>query len=93
MKDEVVLFWGERNRYDMSFELPGARIVEWGIPGPGAAYQLDAAITDRTCAVAAVFQPLLKRGLSVSEMCRGRPRPQRARDSGRGGQRCLRWPT
>ncbi len=69
MKDEVVVFWGERNRYDMSFELPGARIVEWGIPGPGAAYQLDAAITDRTCAVAAVFQPLLKRGLSVNEMC------------------------
>ena len=69
MKDEVVVFWGERNRYDMSFELPGARIVEWGIPGPGAAYQLDAAITDRTCAVAAVFQPLLKRGLSVGEMC------------------------
>lgn len=69
MKDEVVVFWGERNRYDMSLELPGARIVEWGIPGPGAAYQLDAAITDRTCAVAAVFQPLLKRGLSVSEMC------------------------
>ena len=69
MKDEVVVFWGERNRYDMSFELPGARIVEWGIPGPGAAYQLDAAITDRTSAVAAVFQPLLKRGLSVSEMC------------------------
>ena len=69
MKDEVVVFWGERNRYDMSFELPGARIVEWGIPGPGAVYQLDAAITDRTCAVAAVFQPLLKRGLSVSEMC------------------------
>ena len=69
MKDEVVVFWGERNRYDMSFELPGARIVEWGVPGAGAAYQLDAAITDRTCAVAAVFQPLLKRGLSVSEMC------------------------
>ena len=69
MKDEVVVFWGERNRYDMSFELPGARIVEWGIPGPGAAHQLDAAISDRTCAVAAVFQPLLKRGLSVSEMC------------------------
>ena len=69
MKNEVVVFWGERNRYDMSFELPGARIVEWGVPGAGAAYQLDAAITDRTCALAAVFQPLLKRGLSVSEMC------------------------
>ena len=60
-----MVFWGERNRYDMSFELPGARIVEWGVPGVGAAYQLDAAITDRTCAVAAVFQPLLKRGLPV----------------------------
>ena len=69
MKNEVVVFWGERNRYDMSFELPGARIVEWGVPGVGAAYQLDAAITDRTCAVAAVFQPQLKRGLPVSEMC------------------------
>ena len=69
MKNEVVVFWGERNRYDMSFELPGARIVEWGVPGAGAAYQLDDAIIDRTCAVAAVFQPLLKRGLPVSEMC------------------------
>ena len=69
MKNEVVVYKGERNRYDMSFELPGARIVEWGMLGAAAAYQLDAAITDRTCAVAAVFQPLLKRGLPVSVMC------------------------
>ena len=69
MKDEVLVFKGERNRYDMSFEIPGARIVEWGIMGGPAAYQLDAAITDRTCCVAAVFQPLLRRGLSVEEMC------------------------
>ena len=85
MKDEVVVFWGERNRYDMSFELPGARIVEWGIPGPGAAYQLDAAITDRTCAVAAVFQPLLKTRTFGQRNVRGGTRPRRARDRGRSG--------
>ena len=69
MKNEVLLFTGERNRYDMAFELPGARIVEWGIAGGASPYQLDAAITERTCAVVTVFQPLLARGLAVSEVC------------------------
>jgi hypothetical protein len=32
MKSEVVMFKGHRNRYDGAFEVPGARIVEYGNP-------------------------------------------------------------
>ena len=33
MKNEVVVFWGERNRYDMSFELPGGADRRMGRAG------------------------------------------------------------
>jgi L-seryl-tRNA(Ser) seleniumtransferase len=69
MKDQVLMFKGERNRYDMAFEVPGARLVEWGMLGSGKAYQLEAAITDRTVAIATVFGPFIRRGLPLPELC------------------------
>jgi L-seryl-tRNA(Ser) seleniumtransferase len=68
MKNEVLMFKGERNRYDMAFEVPGARIVEWGMLGGAKAWQLEAAITDRTVCIATAFGPWMKRGLPVSEL-------------------------
>ncbi len=68
MRNEVLMFKGERNRYDMAFELPGARIVEWGMLGGAKAWQLEAAITDKTACIATTFSPFIKRGLSVAEL-------------------------
>lgn len=69
MKDQVLIFKGERNRYDMAFEVPGARLVEWGMLGGAKPYQLEAAITDRTVAIATVFGPFIRRGLPLQELC------------------------
>lgn len=68
MKNEVLIFKGERNRYDMAFELPGAKLVEWGMLGGAKAWQLEAAITEKTACIATVFSPFIKRGLPVSEL-------------------------
>lgn len=69
MKDQILMFKGERNRYDMAFEVPGARLVEWGMLGGAKPYQLEAAITDRTAAIATVFGPFIRRGLPLPELC------------------------
>ncbi len=69
MKDEVLIFKGERNRYDMAFEVPGARLVEWGMLGGAKPYQLEAAITDRTVAIVTIFGPSIRRGLPLPELC------------------------
>ncbi|MBI2964645.1 MAG: aminotransferase class V-fold PLP-dependent enzyme [Chloroflexi bacterium] len=69
MKDQVLIFKGERNRYDMAFEVPGARLVEWGMLGGAKPYQLEAAITDKTVAIATVFGPFIRRGLPLPELC------------------------
>jgi L-seryl-tRNA(Ser) seleniumtransferase len=57
MKDEVVMFDGQRNHYDSNYEIAGATIVPWGFAGSGKAYQLEEAITDRTCAMAWIASP------------------------------------
>ncbi len=68
LKDQVLMFKGERNRYDMAFEVPGARIVEWGMLGGANPWQLEAAITEKTVCIATAFSPFIKRGLSVPEL-------------------------
>jgi L-seryl-tRNA(Ser) seleniumtransferase len=57
MKDEVVVQRGHRNAYDHAIRAAGVKMVEAGYLGyPGAGgtwdWQLDAAITERTAAVA-----------------------------------------
>ncbi len=68
IKNEVLMFKGERNRYDMAFEVPGARIVEWGMLGGAKAWQLEAAITEKTVCIATTFSPFIHRGLTVAEL-------------------------
>jgi L-seryl-tRNA(Ser) seleniumtransferase len=73
LKDEVVVQRGHRNAYDHAIRSVGARFVEagyLGYPGAGgtAAWQLDAAISERTAAVAC---PILDTPgtLSLAEVC------------------------
>jgi len=67
MKDEVVLFDGQRNHYDSNYEIAGATIVPWGFAGSGKAYQLEEAITDSTCAMAWIAAPFQRYPIPFAE--------------------------
>ena len=67
MKNEVLLFKGQRNRYDGAFQIPGARIVEFGHVDSAREYHLESAITDQTCAVANVIGPFIRKGLGLAK--------------------------
>jgi D-glucosaminate-6-phosphate ammonia-lyase len=67
MKNEIVLFKGQRNRYDGAFRIPGAQIVEFGHIDSARPYHLEAAFTDQTCAVAYVMGPYIRHGIGLEE--------------------------
>lgn len=67
MKNEILMFSGHRNRYDGAFEIPGARIKEFGHGDSARAYHLEAAFTEQTCAVAYVMGPFIKQGLGLEK--------------------------
>src|SRR5215212_4825903 len=70
LKDEVVVQRGHRNAYDHAIRAAGVRMVEVGYPGAGGTspWQIAAAITERTAAVAC---PILDTPGTVplSEVC------------------------
>ena len=70
MKNEIVIFKGQRNRYDGAFTQAGANLVEFGMPNSARPYHLEAAITDRTCAVAYVIGPFISPGIGLAETIR-----------------------
>lgn len=67
LKNEILLFKGQRNRYDGAFQVPGAKIVEFGAVESARPYHLESAITDQTCAVAYVIGPFIKPGLGLEK--------------------------
>ena len=67
MKNEVVIFEGHRNHYDNNFEVAGAKIVPWGFAGNGKPYQLEEAITERTCAMAWIAAPFMRDPMPLEE--------------------------
>lgn len=67
MKNEILMFTGHRNRYDGAFEIPGARIVEFGHGSSALPYHLESAFTDQTCAIAYVIGPFIKQGLGLEK--------------------------
>ncbi len=67
MKNEVLMFKGQRNRYDGAFQVPGARIVEFGHVDSALPYHLESAFTDQTCAVAYVMGPFIRHGLGLEK--------------------------
>lgn len=60
LKDEIVIFKGHRNRYDKSFVTSGAHLVEYGTAGGARPYHLEAAINEKTAAVAWIFGPFAR---------------------------------
>lgn len=67
LKNEILLFKGQRNRYAGAFEVSGAQIVEYGAVDSARPYHLEGAITDKTCAVAYVIGPFIKPGLGLEK--------------------------
>jgi L-seryl-tRNA(Ser) seleniumtransferase len=70
MKDEVVLFKGQRNRYDKAFVTAGSTLVEYGSANSAIAEQLDEAINDNTACVAFVIGPFIDPGIGLEETVR-----------------------
>lgn len=70
MKNEVILFKGQRNRYDKSFVTPGATLVEFGSETDASVEELEAAINEKTACIAFVVAPFLPTGIGLEETIR-----------------------
>ncbi|MGA0275045.1 MAG: aminotransferase class V-fold PLP-dependent enzyme [Dehalococcoidia bacterium] len=70
MKNEVILFKGQRNRYDKSFVTPGATLVEFGSETDATVEELEAAINENTACIAFVVAPFLPAGIGLEETIR-----------------------
>jgi len=70
MKNEVVLFKGQRNRYDKAFVTAGAKLVVYGSEEEGTIDELEAAINEKTACVAFVIMPFAPQGVGLEETIR-----------------------
>ena len=70
MKNEVVIFKGQRNRYDKAFVTAGATLIEYGTSDAATAEELDAAINEKTACVAYVIGPFIAPGIGLEETVR-----------------------
>ena len=70
MKDEVILYKGQRNRYDKAFVTAGATLVEYGTDDSVAADDLAGAINENTACVAYVVAPFVPPGIGLEETIR-----------------------
>jgi len=70
MKNEVILFKGQRNRYDKAFVTAGATLVEYGSEDSVTADDLEDAINENTACVAFVVAPFVPVGIGLEETIR-----------------------
>lgn len=68
LKNEVIIMRCHRNRYDGAFLLPGARFVEIGKGRATPAWELEAAISEKTAAAAYILAPFLCQPLSLTQV-------------------------
>ena len=69
MKNEIVIQTAHRFPYDQSYRAAGAKLVTIGTARRTAEWELDAAINDKTAAVAYLFSPFLARtALSLTKV-------------------------
>ena len=67
--NEIIIQTAHRFPYDQSYRAAGAKLVTIGTGRSCAPWQLEAAITDRTAAVAFLFSPFISRsGMTLSEV-------------------------
>ena len=70
MKNEVILFKGQRNRYDKAFVTAGATLVEYGSEDYATADDLKNAINENTACIAYVVAPFEPKGIGLEETIR-----------------------
>lgn len=70
MKNEVILYKGQRNRYDKAFVTAGATLVEFGSEDSATAADLEDAINENTACVAYVVAPFIDPGIGLDETIR-----------------------
>ena len=70
MKNEVILFKGQRNRYDKAYVTAGARLVEYGSEDYATADDLKNAINENTACIAYVVAPFEPKGIGLEETIR-----------------------
>ncbi|MBN4064328.1 aminotransferase class V-fold PLP-dependent enzyme [Dehalococcoides mccartyi] len=70
MKNEVILYKGQRNRYDKAFVTAGATLVEYGSEDSVSTDDLEAAINENTVCVAYVVAPFVPVGIGLEETIR-----------------------
>jgi L-seryl-tRNA(Ser) seleniumtransferase len=70
MRDEIIIHRAHRFPYDQSYRTAGARLVEIGDGRRCRAWQLEAAFSERTAAVAYLFSPRITRNaLPLEQVC------------------------
>lgn len=70
MKNEIIIQRSHRFPYDQCYRSVGAKLVDIGDGRRCAPWQLEAAFTDRTAAVAYLFSPFVsRRGLALGQVC------------------------
>tara|TARA_B100000029_G_scaffold516845_1_gene636206 strand:- start:4584 stop:5735 length:1152 start_codon:yes stop_codon:yes gene_type:complete len=67
MKNEIIIFKGQRNRYDKAFETSGAIIKEFGTEEGATEEDLISMISNKTCAIAYVIMPFYKPGIGLEK--------------------------
>ena len=67
MKNEVIIFKGQRNRYDKAFETSGAIIKEFGTEEDATEEDLISVISNKTCAIAYEIMPFYKPGIGLKK--------------------------
>ncbi len=70
MKNEVILFKGQRNRYDKAFVTAGATLIEYGSADSATADDLVDAINENTACIAYVVAPFAPQGIGLEETIR-----------------------
>jgi len=70
LKDEIIIQNSHRFAYDQAYRVAGAKLVGVGTGRSCHLWQLDAAYTERTAAVAYLFSPFLTRkAISLEDVC------------------------
>ena len=67
MKNEIIIFKGQRNRYDKAFETSGAIIKEFGTEEGATEEDLISMISNKTCAIAYVIMPFYNPGIGLKK--------------------------
>jgi D-glucosaminate-6-phosphate ammonia-lyase len=70
MKNEVILFKGQRNRYDKAFITAGATLIEYGSVDSVTVNDLASAINENTACIAFVVAPFVPEGIGLEETIR-----------------------